>query len=550
VSDVVRAYRTILGNRSLRRVVAAYLLFTIHESAIWLGVVIFAYLQGGTTTAGIVAIAQLVPAALVAPFGAVMGDRMRRDRALAVGYGVQTLSGGVLAMALWLAPPIVAYAAAVVSACAVTLTRPVHNAILPELSDTPQELTAANSVTSTAEGVGLIVGPVVTGLCVGLSGPALAAAAATAAAALATLLAARAQIHHLLPRAGLDAEGLWAAALDGFRGLRRERGATTLTLLGGAQEFVAGLLDVLYAAIAVELLVLQANTSGALASGLGVGGLIGAALTVLLVGRRRMTPPIEIGLATMGVGLAAISLTSGLVAAVALIALVGAGRAFFNVAARTLLQRTVPNDVVARVFGLQEALTMAALAVGCAVAPVLTALLGLRRAFVACGVLLPLAGLAAFRTLRRLDDRAVVPDAERLRLLEAIPIFAPLPSFELEQVAGQLTEVRFAEGEALIREGDVGDRFYVVTAGEVSVSTGGHEVATVGPGGYVGEIALLQDVPRTATVRAVGSVDTLALAREPFLQAVTGALAPEAILEVERRLAELRSPPHNRNKLI
>jgi MFS family permease len=550
VSDVVRTYRTILGNRSLRRVVAAYLLFMIHESATWLAIVIFAYLQGGITTAGVVAIAQLVPAALVAPFGAVMGDRMRRERALALGYGVQLLAGAGVAVTLWLAPAILAYAAAVVSACAVTLTRPVHNAILPELADTPQELTAANSLTSTAEGVGLMVGPIITGVCVGVSGPALAAAVAAAVVAVAALLAARAQIHHLQPRVGLDAEGLWTATMDGFRGLRRERGAMTLTLLGGAQEFVAGLLDVLYAAIAVELLVLQANASGALGSALGVGGLLGAALTVVLVGRRRMTPAIEIGLATMGVGLAAISLTSGLAGAVALIAVVGAGRAFFTVAARTLLQRTVPNDVVARVFGLQEALTMAALAVGCALAPVLTALLGLRTAFVVCGVLLPLAGLASLRTLLRLDARAIVPDAERLRLLAAIPIFAPLPAFELEQVAAQLGEVRFEDGAVLMREGDAGDRFYVVTGGEVAVSVAAREVARVGPGGYVGEIALLRDVPRTATVRAMGTVDTLALDREPFLQAVTGALAPEAILEVERRLSELETPPHNRNKLI
>ncbi|MGZ4150281.1 MAG: cyclic nucleotide-binding domain-containing protein, partial [Actinomycetota bacterium] len=550
VNDVARTYRTILGNRSLRRVVAAYLLFNVEESAIWLGVVIFAYLQGGTATAGIVAIAQLVPAAAIAPFAAVMGDRMRRDRALALGYAAQTLSGAALAVALWLAPPLVAYAAAVISACTITLTRPVHNAILPELSDTPEELTAANSLSSTAEGIGVMLGPILTGVCVAVSGTGAAVAAGAGTAALAAVLAARARIHHLAPRATLDAGGLVAATVDGFRGLRSEPGATTLTLLGGAQQFVAGVLDVLYAAIAVELLVLRADASGPLASSLGIGGLVGAAATVLLVGRRRLAPAIQIGLVMMGAGLAAISLTSGLPAAAGLIAVVGAGRAFFDVAARTLLPRTVPNAVIARVFGLQEALTMAALAAGSAVAPIVTALLGLRGAFVVCGALLPVAGLAAFRTLRGLDARAVVPDAERLRLLGAIPIFTPLPTWELEQVAGQLGEVRFDHGAVLIREGDVGDRFYVVTSGEVAVSVGGREVAQVGPGGYVGEIALLQDVPRTATVRALGTVDTLALDRDPFLQAVTGALAPEAVLEVERRLSELRAPPHNRNKLI
>jgi CRP-like cAMP-binding protein len=82
--------------------------------------------------------------------------------------------------------------------------------------------------------------------------------------------------------------------------------------------------------------------------------------------------------------------------------------------------------------------------------------------------------------------------------------------------------VDYPAGGCVMREGEPGDRFYVVRSGEVRVTAGGSEVAVVGPGGFVGEIALLRDVPRTATVTATGEAALFALEREEFLAAVTG----------------------------
>jgi MFS family permease len=181
-------YRGLSANRSLRRALIAFLLFNAQEYAIWIAIALYAFEQGGTTTAGIVVTAQLVPAAIVAPFGSVVGDRMRRDRALALGYGVQAVAAGACALALWLAPPLVVYAAAISSSCAITLTRPVHNAILPDLARSPEELTASNSVSATVEGIGIMLGPIVNSVLIVHGGPAVVCAAFAGLMALAAAL--------------------------------------------------------------------------------------------------------------------------------------------------------------------------------------------------------------------------------------------------------------------------------------------------------------------------------------------------------------------------
>lgn len=549
------AYRAAAGNRSLRRVVLAFFLFNAEEFAVWIAVLIYAYQQGGTTAAGVVAIAQLVPAALLAPLGATLGDRMRRDRALGLGYAAQAAATAVLAAALWSEPPLVVYAAAIVVSCTITLTRPVHNAIVPMLADTPQELTAANSLSGTMEGLGVMIGPALCSLLIAVSGSAAVAAACAILAALAGALTLRLRLGDVGTSQGeaADPKGFLRAAVEGFRELRREPGASLLATLSGAQYFVLGVLDVFYAALAVEVLHMGEDAAGLLASAAGVGGLLGAAATVLLVGRRRMTPAVEGGLVVMGLGLAAIPVWPRFASTFALIVVAGAGRSFFDIAARTLLQRSVKDDAIARVFGLQEGLSMLFLAVGSATAPAMAAVLGIRWAFAVCGLLLPLGGLASAATLRAIDRRAVLPDATRLRLLRAIPIFALLPEYELEQVSWHLVPASARAGEAIIREGDRGDRLYLLVEGEAVVESRGREVVRRGHGDYFGEIALLRDVPGTATVRAVTDVEMLALDREHFLAAVTGSWSNVDVAneEINRRLSELDDeapgPSQNRN---
>jgi MFS family permease len=470
---------------------------------------------------------------------------MRRDRALVTGYAIQAAANGACAVALWTAPPAVVYVFAVIAACAITLTRPVHHALLPELAETPDELTAANSISSSVEGLGMLVGPILAAVILAAGGAGAVLAAFAVTSALGAFAASRLRLVQVTIR-DLDADVAPRAALvrdavDGLRALRREPGGPSLALLGASQFFVLGALDVFYALLAIDILGSGEQAAGLLASAVGVGGLVGAAATAALVGRRRLAGPILVGLAVTGSALAAVAGATGMAVALVLLAACGAGRTFFDVAARTLLQRTVRDDVLARVFGLQEGLIMVVTALGSAAVPLLVLAIGERWAFVVAGAVLPVFGVVLLGKLRAADARADVPDPARVALLSNIDIFAPLAQPVLERLARELRPRHVAAGEAVIVEGELGDRFYVLVEGDAVVSRGGHEVARVGPGAYVGEIALLRDVPRTASVVATSPLALLSLERGEFLAAVAGHRPSTKVAdeEVARRLARL-----------
>jgi MFS family permease len=525
-------------------VLAAYLLYIAAEYGVWIAVTLYAYARGGATTAGLVLIAQLVPAALVAPLGSVLGDRMRRDRALRLGYLVQAVTYLAGGLAFWFAPAIVAYAAAVVFSSAITLTRPVHNAILPQLAETPEELTAANSLSGVAEGFGILLGPILTSVLVAVSSPALPVTVFSGAALAAALLTRRLRLHEVAGTAagGAEPDRVVRAALDGLRELGRERGAAALVALAGAQSVLLGMLDVFFAVLAIDVLARGEGAAGLLSAAVGAGGLVGAGATAVLVGRRRLAGPIELGAGITGGAVAAVAATAAFGPVVVLLALAGAGRSFLDVAVRTLLQRSVRDEILARAFGLQEGLSMLSLAIGAAAVPIFISLFGARGALVAAGAFLPAVALALFAALRGLDRRAVLPDPARLRLLRSIPLFQPLDQPAVELLVHRLVPVEAPAGTVVIREGDQGDRFFAIEEGEAVVTVGGREITRLGPGDHFGEIALLRDVPRTATVTSATDLRLLALEREDFLAAVTGSRpSSEAADElVERRLSEQR----------
>jgi len=531
VSAVVR-------NPALRRVLLAFAIFRPTESAQWIAILVYAYRDGGTRAMGIAALALLVPAALLAPFVAQLGDRMHRERALALSYLVQGVTAGLTAAALAFDLPSAAvYACAVVLNVAITATRPLHLSTLPELAETPAQLTAANALTSSLEGLAIFIGPLLTGLMLALQGPELVfgviSVALVAMGALVLAVHARSRIVDLRER---SVDG----ALAGFRELRRRPGARLLLGFVTGQTIVIGALDVLTVVLAFGVLEMGPAGPGMLSAAVGVGGLLGAAATVTLIGRERLAPAFFLGVVVIGVPIALVAVSAGPVAAVILLAAAGIGKSFFDVASRTLLQRSVDDDVLARVFGVQEGLMMAALAAGSVIAPILVAWVGVDTAFVVAGLSLPLSALLAVRRIRSVDREAALADGADVALLRGTPIFGPLGLANLERVARNLIPVEVASGEVVIREGDHGDRFYVIADGTVEVSVRGQPVAKLGPGDFVGEIALLRNVPRTATVVAVEPSSLRALERSNFLAAVTGSPAGAVALgeEIDRRLAE------------
>jgi hypothetical protein len=182
---------------------------------------------------------------------------------------------------------------------------------------------------------------------------------------------------------------------------------------------------------------------------------------------------------------------------------------------------------------------MIALAAGSLLVPALVALGGARAAWVGLAALLALAAVLTGRRLARIDDAATVPVVE-LALMRSVPVLAPLDSPTLETLARSLATVELRPGESLIREGERGDCYFVIAEGELDVSVGGVHVNDVRRGEGVGELALLADVPRTATVTARSDVRALGLERDVFVRAVTGndrSCAVGAALVAERGLA-------------
>jgi hypothetical protein len=271
----------------------------------------------------------------------------------------------------------------------------------------------------------------------------------------------------------------------------------------------------------------------------GIGGLVGAVASAVLI-RRRLTSNFLVGILLWGVPIALIGVFPDLAAVLLLLAFVGIGNTLVDVSAFTLLQRSVPDHVLGRVFGAVQGLWVGTIGVGAIVAPLLIAAIDVRGALIVTGAFLP---VLATLLRRRLSDLDAVPVPEDdMGLLRAINIFRPLPQPVVETLARALIPLRVDAGREIFHQGAPGDRFYIVAAGEVEIVTDGRVVAVTGPGGYFGEISLLRDVPRTATVRARGEVELRALERDDFIAAVTGhaASAEAADSVVATRLSSLR----------
>jgi hypothetical protein len=309
-------------------------------------------------------------------------------------------------------------------------------------------------------------------------------------------------------------------ATAGFRTIGRDPRLRLVVGLFSAQTLVNGAFGVLITVSALQLLHLGPSGVGYLNTAVGVGGIIGGFISLALVGHRRLATTFGIAVAGTGGPLLLLGGVPNTAAALVAFGLIGFANIICDVSGFTILQRGTPADVLARVFGVLHSLFYATVAIGAVVAPLLIHAAGARWTLVAVGLLLPILAALTHASLARLDAEPV--DAERLGLLQAIPIFSPLSPPVLEQLAARLTPVHAAAGDELIRAGDHGDRFYVVDHGEVEILVEGEPPRREGEGEYFGEIALLRDVPRTATVRAATDVDLFALDRDHFLPAVTG----------------------------
>ena len=243
-------------------------------------------------------------------------------------------------------------------------------------------------------------------------------------------------------------------------------------------------------------------------------------MTLALTGRRGLAGLFALGLIGWGIPIALIGVLPYPAAALVLLAFLGVANTLVDATAITLMQRSAPEEVMGRVFGVLESIIMGSIALGMLLAPALINTFGIKTAMIAGGALLPALAVLALPALRRIDAETP-PPTRALELLQGIPMFAPLGPVPLEELAAKLESVRHAAGEEIIHQGEPGERFYVIDSGEVEVFEDGRFARREGPGDHFGEIALLRDVPRTATVVAKSDVELLALTREDFLDAIT-----------------------------
>jgi len=520
--DSLRAFKGIYRNRSLRRLQLAWIGSSIGTWGWIIALMVYAYGHGGPGAVGLVGLIRWFPAAVAAPFGGMVGDRFPRLRVMVLSDLVRAGALAAAAAAVGLGGPAVSvYLLAVLVMLVSQAFQPAEAALLPTLAETPEELTAANVASTTIEAAGYFVGPALAGILLAVSNVetvfAVTAVAFLWSAAMLALIRLRA------PEPTREAaRGNWKQeALAGFRTIWRDSRLRLIVGLFAAQTLVYGAFTVLTAVAAIQLLNLGSPGIGYLNAALGVGGLVGGVVAVALVGVRRLAFTFGLALILWGTPILLIGVWAKAVPAFVLIAIAGLGLTIVDVAGFTLLQRAVPEEVLARVFGVLHSAFYLTGGIGAIVAPPLINWLGIRGALIATGAVLPAVTIPTFGLLARIDRTLRVPTAE-LAQLQAIPMFAPLPAPTLEALALSMTRREVPAGETIFRQGDHGDRFYIVDSGEIEIEIDGREANVLGPGEHFGEIALLRDISRTATARARKDTKLYALERDAFLGAVTG----------------------------
>jgi len=517
-----RALRVSAANRHLLRVELARLASVSGRWAYTVTFAVFAYRSAGTGGVAVAGLVRLAPAAIAAPAAGTLIGRIRPESLLLRGGIARTLAlAGAGAVILVGAPSWGVYVLVAVESAVSALMRPAQSSLLPLLARTPAELTATNLALSVIESAGVFLGPLIGAALLHGTDAGVVFVASAGAYLASTVLLASIRVSPDPAEPAPRSRGLVGDATAGWRAVAANRDATVVVLLYGAQSLVAGVLNVLVVVIALKLLGLGESGVGTLTAAIGVGGVVGGALVLVRMRRSRHGADLGVGLLLWGAPLLLVAVLSSRTATFVLFAIVGIGVTIVDVSTVTLLQRAASGELLSHALGLLQTVLVAGVAAGTLLAPPLVAELGPRGALVVTGALLPILAAALWRRLRRLDRRAPANPAW-VQLLAAIPIFEPLTDAALEHLASALEPVELGAGEAAFRQGDPGEGFYVIEDGRLDVVIDGEHVRTLGPGDSFGEIALLRDVPRTATVTARTPAKLLVLDRARFLGTVTG----------------------------
>jgi MFS family permease len=539
LGNELRALREVFASPDLGRLELAWLATSIGTWGGALVLAVYAYEVGGAAAVGLMGMFRTLPGAPVAPLLALVADRYPRRSVLLATNGLRAMTMAGIAIAVEADAGVGAvYALATLLAVVGPAYRPAQAALFPLLARTPSQLASANVAASMLVNLGFLVGSIAGGalLTVTSAASVLGGVAAMFAISLALLVRIAPDPRPRIERDARPGEEI----LEGFRVVRQHPEVRELVSVLSVLTLVEGAIDALVVVAALSFLDIGESGAGYLWAAWGAGAIWGGAVALGLLSRNRLTLGLTAGSVALGAAIALTGITPAAAVAAATLAGAGGGYVLVEIAANTLLQRLAPDHILARVFGVVETLYLVSVGVGAAAAALLVDVLGARGALVAVGALMPLMIALRRSKLSRLEAGAPVPGRE-YGLLRHSRIFAPLPVATTERLARKLVEVRPKASAAVITQGDVGDRYYVIAEGQLDAFENGVYQRTMGPGEGFGEIALLRDIPRTATVRAHAGVVLLVLEREAFIEAVTGLphsrLAAEAA--ADERLATI-----------
>ncbi len=522
LENAVAAFASNARNPDLRRAQLSFLGAWTAEWAFTVALGIVAYRDGGATAVGLVGLLRMIPSAILAPLLSPLADRGRRERVLILVStlrGVATCAAGAVVGIG--GPPQVVYALAVLSTIAATLFRPAHSALLPSLCHTGSELAGANVVRGMLDAAATLVGPLLAALLLQVAGVTVVFAVAGGASlwAAALLVGLR---YDAPPRPSAPTEtDLLRSAAEGIRAVTRNGDLALIMALAVAQTLTRGALTVLTVVVAIDLLETGEPGVGTLNAAIGVGAVLGALGASMVVNTRRLGAYFAVGVSLWGLPLLLMSAFPQQVVALGLLAFVGIGNSLIDLGGFTLLARIAPDEVLARVFGVLESLVALSTGLGAISAALAIELYGVRGALVVAGLLCPVAAVASWRRLRRIDRSMDVRDRE-IALLQGVTMLNALPLPAIERLARGLEPVVVPAGHTVLSQGDMGDRYFVIESGEAEVIGDGRLVARLGAGEGFGEIALLRRIRRTATVRARSELRLHALGSDHFLPVVLG----------------------------
>lgn len=505
------------------RYVGSHLLAINAEWAVFIGLLVYVHERHGARATGFASIAMLLPYMAAAPFAGQMAERYRPARVRLGGLATQTLGYGIAGIGAYQDLPVwVPVAGTMLSLGAITTLRPAGAVLLPAMVRSSRELTVANLWVGYAESASILAGPIMATALLALDGAPMVLAGCAIVAAAATVVAATDASTDPPPtERGRSGPGAIRTSVQALTALRTRPGAFSVLVLAGGQFFLIGVLDLVVVVSAEDVLGIGEAGAGVLSTLFGAGAIVSIVVTTMLVRCRRLASFLMLFLAALAAMSALFGASMTLVTAIIALPILGLSRSSLELMARMMLQRSAPPQELSAVFAVLEGTAGSAILAGSLFAQVLIEISGPPAAMLGTGAFFLVMLVAMMAGLRSADASADIP-VVAMSLIRRDPVFEPLPAAALETVARSAIEVDVAPGEVVIRQGDIGDRYYVVADGVLEISVSGKTVRIVERGGSFGEVALLANVPRTATVTARGHCALLAIDRVAFLVAVTG----------------------------